>query len=121
VHNQSGTIVGQVGIYDNGDSWTNTYNNGVLSSYTYNDLGTSTTPYVTYTNTYDGTGSFTGQSGTTDDGNTYSLVYANGTYASETVVDANSNESWSHIDYTNYNIAAGQWETELAPQFRTVR
>jgi len=87
-----------------------TYNDaGVLQSEIHNDVN-GTEWFQTFTNTYDAIGHLSGQTGTGDDGNTWSSIYVDGHCTSWTTTDANGNEWWSRIEFTNYNATLGQWE-----------
>ena len=87
------------------------YGSGTIQSYVHNDV-TGTEWFQTYTNTYDALGNLISQTGTGDDGNTWSNTSVNGQYTSWITTDANGDENWSHIDYTNYSAAVDLWETK---------
>jgi hypothetical protein len=101
-HNSTTNLWGTISTYND---------NGSLQSYIFNDVNNTSPDYVNYTNSYDANGVLIGSTGTLDNGNTWSGSLSNGSWDAYTSYDANGDEGWSRIDYTNYSLASDKWES----------
>ena len=81
----SGALGSQTGTWDNGDSWSELFTNGVMKSFTYTDTGVNDHIWSTYNYLYDDLGRVTSETGNNDDGTRSVITYDPGNEAAYSV------------------------------------